>query len=75
MRFEEGFPFAQVYAPPANDLISFEPMTAPTDALRVGGFPVAEPGKPYRAVFSVACALAVASSRSACSSRLPGSAL
>ena len=54
MSFEEGFPFAQVYAPPANDLISFEPMTAPTDALRVGSFPVAEPGKPYRAVFSVA---------------------
>ena len=54
VRFEEGFPFAQVYAPPDNDLISFEPMTAPTDALRVGGFPVAEPGKPYRAVFSVA---------------------
>ena len=52
--FEEGFPFAQVYAPPANDLISFEPMTAPTDALRAGTFPVAEPGKPFRAVFSIA---------------------
>lgn len=53
VRFEEGFPFAQIYAPPENDLISFEPMTAPTDALRVGTFPVAEPGKPYRAVFSI----------------------
>jgi len=51
--FEEGFPFAQVFAPPANDLISFEPMTAPTDGLRSGGFPVAEPGKPYRAVFAI----------------------
>lgn len=54
VRFEQGFPFAQVYAPPDNDLISFEPMTAPTDALRVGGFPVAEPGKPYIATFSIA---------------------
>jgi galactose mutarotase-like enzyme len=54
VRFEAGFPFAQIYAPPDNDLISFEPMTAPTDALRAGGFPVAEPGKPYRASFSVA---------------------
>ena len=54
MRFEEGFPFAQVFAPPANDLISFEPMTAATDALRAGTFPVAEPGKPFRAVFSIA---------------------
>jgi galactose mutarotase-like enzyme len=52
--FEAGFPFAQVFAPPANDLISFEPMTAPTDALRAGTFPVAEPGKPFRAVFSIA---------------------
>ena len=54
VHFESGFPFAQVFAPPANDLISFEPMTAATDALRAGGFPVAEPGKPFRAVFSIA---------------------
>ena len=52
--FEEGFPFAQVYAPPANDLLSFEPMTAPTNALGTGTFPLAEPGKPYRAVFAIA---------------------
>ena len=54
VHFESGFPFAQVFAPPANDLISFEPMTAATDALRAGDFPVAEPGKPFRAVFSIA---------------------
>ena len=52
--FESGFPFAQVYAPPEQDLIAFEPMTAPTDALRTGGFAVAEPGKPYAAAFSIA---------------------
>ena len=39
VRFEDGFPIAQVYAPPDNNLISFEPMTARTDALRTGGFP------------------------------------
>ena len=52
--FEEGFPVAQVYAPPGKDLICFEPMTARANALSAGGFPVAEPGRPYRAVFSVA---------------------
>jgi galactose mutarotase-like enzyme len=52
--FERGFPFAQVYAPPAQDLICFEPMTAPTDALRAGTFPVAEAGKPFVTVFSIA---------------------
>jgi aldose 1-epimerase len=32
--FEHGFPYAQVFAPPGQALICFEPMTAPTDALR-----------------------------------------
>jgi galactose mutarotase-like enzyme len=52
--FEEGFPVAQVFAPREFDLICFEPMTARTDALRSGGFAIAEPGRPYRAVFSIA---------------------
>ncbi len=53
VRFEEGFPVAQVYAPGDPALICFEPMTAVADALRVGGYAVAEPGRPYRAAFSV----------------------
>lgn len=54
LEFGRGYPMAQVYAPPEERFICFEPMTAPTDALRAGSFPVAEPGKPYRAVFSIA---------------------
>jgi aldose 1-epimerase len=30
--FEEGFPFAQVYAPDDDDVVALEPMTAPTNA-------------------------------------------
>ena len=50
----EGYPFAQVYAPPGHDYICFEPMTAPTNALRSGdGLTVLEPGEEYRAAFRV----------------------
>ncbi len=50
----EGYPFAQIYAPPGHDFICFEPMTAPTNALRSGdGLSVLEPGGEYRAVFRV----------------------
>jgi galactose mutarotase-like enzyme len=56
--FESGFPFAQVYAPDDDDVVALEPMTAPTNALVTGGdeLPIAEPGRPYRAVFSVTVA-------------------
>jgi galactose mutarotase-like enzyme len=36
VRFTAGYPFAQVYAPPGDDLICFEPMTAPSNALATG---------------------------------------
>jgi len=52
--FDEGFPCAQVFAPPDKDLICFEPMTAPADALRTGAFAVAAPGSPYHATFTIA---------------------
>ena len=32
--FESGYPYAQVFAPAIADVICFEPMTAPADALR-----------------------------------------
>jgi aldose 1-epimerase len=51
--FEGGFPVAQVYAPANDDVICFEPMTAPTNALATGAFPVATLGAPYAATFSV----------------------
>jgi aldose 1-epimerase len=50
----EGYPYAQVFAPPGNDFICFEPMTAPTNALRSGdGLTVVAPGEEYRAAFAV----------------------
>ena len=54
LRHESGFPCAQVFAPPDKDLVCFEPMTAPADALRTGSFAVAAPGRPYRAAFTIA---------------------
>jgi len=52
--FLEGYPCAQVYAPRGGPFICFEPMTAPTDALRSGtGLPLLRPGERFRAVFSV----------------------
>lgn len=46
--FEEGFGYAQVYAPPGHDYICFEPMTAPTNALNSwAGLIVVAPGDEY----------------------------
>lgn len=53
VRFDQGFPAAQIYAPAAEDVICFEPMAAPTDALRRGGYVVALPGEPAVAQFSI----------------------
>jgi aldose 1-epimerase len=52
--FGEGFPFAQVYAPDDDDVIAFEPMTAPTNALVSGqDLKLVEPGESYEASFSI----------------------
>ena len=52
VRFEGGYTRAQVYAPPEQDLICFEPMTAPVDALASGdGLTLASD---YAARFSLA---------------------
>jgi galactose mutarotase-like enzyme len=32
----DGYPFAQVFAPPTEDVVCFEPMAAPVNALRTG---------------------------------------
>jgi galactose mutarotase-like enzyme len=54
--FEQGYPAAQIFAPSADDVVCFEPMAAPTDALRCGGYGLAEPGTPATAVFTVTVA-------------------
>ena len=52
--FEEGFDYAQVYAPPGHDYICFEPMTALTNALNSGqGLTLVAPGDDYRTRWSV----------------------
>ncbi len=51
--FQRGYPATQIFAPLAEDVVCFEPMTAPTDALRRGGYRCARPGKPAVAVFSI----------------------
>jgi len=52
--FLSGFPFAQVYAPPGDDFIALEPMTAPTDALTSGrGLRLVEAGGRFDASFRV----------------------
>jgi aldose 1-epimerase len=54
LRFEEGYPLAQVYAPLGEDFICFEPMTAPTNALVTGDrLQVVGPGEIYVARFSL----------------------
>lgn len=52
--FLQGFPYAQIYAPPDHDHISFEPMTAPANALVSGeDLRVLEPGERFTAVFRI----------------------
>jgi aldose 1-epimerase len=52
--FDEGYPYAQVYAPDDDDVIAFEPMTAPTNALVSGrDLQLLQPGESYEATFSI----------------------
>jgi galactose mutarotase-like enzyme len=50
--FEAGYPYAQIFAPGNADVICFEPMTAPADALRHSP-PAVAPGESFSARFSV----------------------
>jgi aldose 1-epimerase len=52
--FVEGYPWGQVFAPSDAPVVSLEPMTAPTDALRRGhDLPVSRLERPYTATFAV----------------------
>ena len=54
VRFDERFPFAQVYSPPGAEFICFEPMTAPTNALRSGeDLPVVAAGESFTAAWTI----------------------
>lgn len=52
--FLDGYPYAQIYAPPGQDCISLEPMTAPTNALVSGeDLRAVEPGERFSATFRI----------------------
>lgn len=52
--FEEGFTHAQIFAPLAEDVVCFEPMTAPVDALRThDALRLVAPGAEARAGFAI----------------------
>lgn len=53
VHFEEGYSAAQIFAPPGESVVCFEPMTAPTDALRRGGYRSAQPRDWGIAQFSI----------------------
>jgi galactose mutarotase-like enzyme len=53
LKFEGGYSYSQVFAPPEDDVIAFEPMTAPTNALVTGELRVLEPGDEYEASFAI----------------------
>lgn len=53
VHFDHGYPATQIFAPLAEDVVCFEPMTAPTDALRRGGYRCARPGEPLVTQFSI----------------------
>jgi aldose 1-epimerase len=55
LAFAAGYPYAQVFAPADDDVIAFEPMTAPTNALIDAGpeLPLLPAGESYRAAFSI----------------------
>jgi aldose 1-epimerase len=59
LRFGDGYRFAQVYAPSDDEVIAFEPMTAPANALLSGeDLPLVGPGETFTASFSIAVTLA-----------------
>jgi aldose 1-epimerase len=61
LRLGKGYEFSQVYAPADDDVIAFEPMTAPANALLRGGPDLrsVEPGESFTASFSIILSAAV----------------
>jgi galactose mutarotase-like enzyme len=53
VHFDQGYPAAQIFAPHNDDVICFEPMAAPTDSLRRGGYRQVEPGESAVAQFRI----------------------
>ena len=60
VHYDEGYPVAQVFAPPGQEYICAEPMTAPTNALALGddAHPWAPAGERWSARFRIGCGAA-----------------
>ena len=50
---DHGYPAVQIFAPGSDDVVCIEPMAAPTNALRKGGYNVAVPGRPASSKFTI----------------------
>jgi aldose 1-epimerase len=58
LHYDEGYPVAQIFAPPEQEYVCIEPMTAPTNSLRVPdqGLRWVSAGQSWSAVFRITCA-------------------
>jgi aldose 1-epimerase len=58
LSFEAGYRYTRVYAPNDDDVVAYEPMTAPANTLVAGGpdLRLVPPGESYRATFSITVA-------------------
>ena len=58
LSFEAGYRYTRVYAPNDDDVVAYEPMTAPANTLVAGGpdLRLVAPGETYRATFSITVA-------------------
>ncbi|MGZ4755494.1 MAG: aldose epimerase family protein [Acidimicrobiia bacterium] len=54
--YDDGYPYAQVYAPEGKPFCAIEPMTAPTNALVTGDHPSVRPGETFSAAFTLSVA-------------------
>jgi galactose mutarotase-like enzyme len=50
---DDGYRYAQVFAPAADDFVCLEPMTAPVNALVDGGYSLVPPGESFTARFAL----------------------
>jgi galactose mutarotase-like enzyme len=53
LRYDDGYPYAQVYSPAGAKFCAIEPMTAPTNALVTGDHPSVRPGETFSAAFTL----------------------
>lgn len=53
LTYDRGYPYAQVYAPPDQEFVAIEPMTALTNALTTGQCPLVRPGDAFSARFTI----------------------